>query len=40
MTRAFQNAQMHIFTQCGHWAQVEYADECNELILAFFRRHE
>jgi pimeloyl-ACP methyl ester carboxylesterase len=39
MTRAFQNAQMHIFTQCGHWAQLEYADECNEMILAFFRRH-
>lgn len=39
MTRAFQNAQMHIFTQCGHWAQVEYAEECNEMIIAFFRRY-
>ena len=39
MTRAFQNAQMHIFGQCGHWAQVEHADEFNELVLNFIHRH-
>jgi pimeloyl-ACP methyl ester carboxylesterase len=39
MTRAFQNAQMHIFGRCGHWAQVEYADEFNQLVLDFFQRH-
>lgn len=39
MVRAFQNAQMHIFSRCGHWAQVEHADEFNELVLTFFRRH-
>jgi 4,5:9,10-diseco-3-hydroxy-5,9,17-trioxoandrosta-1(10),2-diene-4-oate hydrolase len=39
MTRTFQNARMHIFAHCGHWAQVEYADECNELMLSFFRRN-
>lgn len=39
MTRKFQNAQMHIFTGCGHWAQLERAEECNEMILSFFKRH-
>ena len=39
MVRAFQNAEMHIFGRCGHWAQVEHADEFNDLVLAFFRRH-
>ena len=38
MTRTFQNARMHIFARCGHWAQVEYAQECNELMLGFFGR--
>ena len=38
MTRAFQNAEMHIFSKCGHWAQVEHAAEFNQLVLAFFRR--
>lgn len=38
MTRAFQNAEMHIFSKCGHWAQVEFAQEFNELIVSFFNR--
>src|SRR5919199_669245 len=29
MARKFQNAQMHLFAKCGHWAQVERADEFN-----------
>ena len=28
-------AQMHIFGQCGHWAQFEHADEFNRLTLDF-----
>ncbi len=39
MVRAFQNAEMHIFGRCGHWAQVEHAHEFNDLVFAFFRRH-
>lgn len=35
MARTFQNAQMHIFPRCGHWAQVEHADEFNRLVLDF-----
>ena len=27
ITKRFQNARMHIFPKCGHWAQVEHADE-------------
>ncbi len=29
------NAQMHIFNQCGHWAQWEHADKFNRLVLDF-----
>jgi 4,5:9,10-diseco-3-hydroxy-5,9,17-trioxoandrosta-1(10),2-diene-4-oate hydrolase len=35
MTKRFQNARMHIFSKCGHWAQVEHADEFNRLVLDF-----
>ncbi len=29
-------ARMHIFSRCGHWAQVEHADEFNRLTADFF----
>jgi 2-hydroxy-6-oxonona-2,4-dienedioate hydrolase len=29
------NAQMHIFSRCGHWAQWEHADTFNRLVLDF-----
>jgi 4,5:9,10-diseco-3-hydroxy-5,9,17-trioxoandrosta-1(10),2-diene-4-oate hydrolase len=35
MVRTMQNARMHIFPHCGHWAQVEHADEFNRLVLDF-----
>jgi pimeloyl-ACP methyl ester carboxylesterase len=35
MTRRFQDARMHIFSRCGHWAQVEHAHEFNRLVLDF-----
>lgn len=38
MTRHFQDAEMHIFTRCGHWAQVEHAEAFNKLVLDFFNR--
>jgi pimeloyl-ACP methyl ester carboxylesterase len=37
MLRRFQNARMHIFQRCGHWAQVEHQDEFDELVLQFFK---
>ncbi|GLR66978.1 2-hydroxy-6-oxononadienedioate/2-hydroxy-6-oxononatrienedioate hydrolase [Acidocella aquatica] len=30
-----QNAQMHIFNRCGHWAQWEHAEEFNRMVLDF-----
>jgi len=35
MLRKFQNARMHIFSRCGHWAQVEHAQEFDQLVLNF-----
>ncbi|HLQ33831.1 MAG TPA: alpha/beta fold hydrolase [Chloroflexota bacterium] len=35
MLRSFQNARMHVFSHCGHWAQVEHAGEFNRLVLDF-----
>ena len=32
-------AQLHVFPQCGHWAQVEAADEFREVAVAFLNRH-
>lgn len=32
------NAEMHIFNQCGHWAQWEHADKFNRMVLDFFAR--
>jgi 2-hydroxymuconate-semialdehyde hydrolase len=33
------HADAHIFSQCGHWSQVERAVEFNEVIGQFLRRH-
>lgn len=33
------NADAHIFSQCGHWSQVEKADEFNTLIKHFLATH-
>ena len=32
---AVPGSRMHIFGQCGHWAQLEHADEFNRLVLDF-----
>jgi len=29
------NAEMHIFSRCGHWAQWEHADKFNRMVLEF-----
>jgi len=36
MLRYIQGAQMHVFSNWGHWAQVEHADEFNRLTTDFF----
>lgn len=37
MLRRFPKGRMHIFNRCGHWAQVEHADEFNRLVLDFLK---
>lgn len=33
-----KNSQLHIFGRCGHWTQIEHADEFSDLLLGFFSR--
>jgi 2,6-dioxo-6-phenylhexa-3-enoate hydrolase len=37
MLSLLPNAQMHIFSQCGHWVQQEHADEFNRLVIDFLK---
>lgn len=30
-----QNAELHVFSRCGHWAQWEHAEKFNRLVLDF-----
>jgi 4,5:9,10-diseco-3-hydroxy-5,9,17-trioxoandrosta-1(10),2-diene-4-oate hydrolase len=32
-------ASLHVFSNCGHWAQIEAADEFAEISTAFLARH-
>lgn len=32
-------ARLHVFPNCGHWAQIEAAEEFRELVLSFLDRH-
>ncbi|MEI6361932.1 MAG: alpha/beta fold hydrolase [Actinomycetes bacterium] len=32
------DAQLHVYGRCGHWTQIEHADEFGMLIADFFRR--
>ena len=32
------HAAAHIFSQCGHWSQVERADEFNEVVSSYISR--
>jgi len=33
-------AQLHVFPRCGHWAQIEAAEEFAEITTAFLARHQ
>ncbi|MGO1726166.1 alpha/beta fold hydrolase [Glutamicibacter ardleyensis] len=33
------NADAHIFSQCGHWSQVERAEEFNQVVSSYLKRH-
>jgi 2-hydroxy-6-oxonona-2,4-dienedioate hydrolase len=34
---AIPNSQLHVFSQCGHWAQWEHASAFNRLVIDFLR---
>jgi 4,5:9,10-diseco-3-hydroxy-5,9,17-trioxoandrosta-1(10),2-diene-4-oate hydrolase len=36
--RQLANAELHIFSRCGHWAQVERKDDFERLVIDFFTR--
>lgn len=31
------NAELHMFSKCGHWAQWEHADRFNQLVIDFLK---
>jgi len=33
--RLIQGSELHVFSRCGHWAQVEHAERFNHLVLDF-----
>jgi 4,5:9,10-diseco-3-hydroxy-5,9,17-trioxoandrosta-1(10),2-diene-4-oate hydrolase len=35
--KTIPNAQLHVFPNCGHWAQWERADEFNQLVIDFLK---
>ncbi len=32
------HAQLHVYPNCGHWTQIEWADSFNELVSGFIAR--
>lgn len=38
LVAGLQNADLHVFSRCGHWAQWEHADKFNQLVLNFLNR--
>lgn len=32
-----QNAELHVFNRCGHWAQWEHAEKFNRLVIDFLQ---
>lgn len=37
LVAGMQNAEMHIFSRCGHWAQLEHAEKFNRMVVAFLK---
>ena len=33
--KLIRRAQLHVFSRCGHWAQLEKFDEFNQLVIGF-----
>jgi len=39
MTARIANSRAHIINRCGHWAQLEHAEEFNNLVIDFVSRY-
>ena len=37
--KTIPKAQLHVFPNCGHWAQIEAAEEFRQICTAFLARH-
>lgn len=37
MINTLQDARLHVFSRCGHWAQWERAEEFNRLVVDFLK---
>ena len=35
LLKSIPNADLHVFSKCGHWCQWERADEFNNIVGAF-----
>jgi 2-hydroxy-6-oxonona-2,4-dienedioate hydrolase len=35
LVAGLQDAELHVFSRCGHWAQWEHADKFNRMVLDF-----
>jgi 2-hydroxy-6-oxonona-2,4-dienedioate hydrolase len=35
LVAGLQNAELHVFSRCGHWAQWEHADKFNRMVVDF-----
>jgi pimeloyl-ACP methyl ester carboxylesterase len=33
--KLIRRAQLHVFSRCGHWAQLEKFEEFNRLVIGF-----
>jgi pimeloyl-ACP methyl ester carboxylesterase len=38
LARLIQRSELHVFGRCGHWTQIEWADEFNALVARFLSR--
>src|SRR6266540_2521233 len=38
LLKLIDNADLHVFSHCGHWSQIERNAEFNRLVLDFFNR--
>jgi pimeloyl-ACP methyl ester carboxylesterase len=39
LLKRMPDAQLHVFSRCGHWAQLEHCDEFNRLAVGFLTDH-